>query len=60
MTQPLSRPEELPGQTYKLNWPETDHAMYITINDIVQDGRRRPFEVFVNSKDTEHYAGRLR
>ena len=56
MTQPLSRPEELPGQTYKLNWPETDHAMYITINDIVQDGRRRPFEVFVNSKDTEHYA----
>ncbi|MAJ93601.1 MAG: adenosylcobalamin-dependent ribonucleoside-diphosphate reductase [Rhodospirillaceae bacterium] len=56
MTQPLSRPEGLPGQTYKLNWPETDHAMYITINDIVQDGRRRPFEVFVNSKDTEHYA----
>ena len=33
MTQPPSRPEELPGQTYKLNWPETDHAMYITIND---------------------------
>ena len=56
MTQPLSRPEELPGQTYKLNWPETDHAMYITINDIVQDGKWRPFEVFVNSKDTEHYA----
>ena len=56
MTQPLSRPEELPGQTYKLRWPESDHAIYITINDIVQDGRRRPFEVFINSKNTEHYA----
>jgi ribonucleoside-diphosphate reductase alpha chain len=56
MTQPLSRPEELPGQTYKLHWPDSEHAMYITINDIVQDGRRRPFEVFVNSKNTEHYA----
>ena len=56
MTQPLSRPEELPGQTYKLRWPDSDHAIYITINDIVQDGRRRPFEVFINSKNTEHYA----
>ena len=56
MTQPLSRPEELPGQTYKLRWPDSDHAIYVTINDIVQDGRRRPFEVFINSKNTEHYA----
>jgi ribonucleoside-diphosphate reductase alpha chain len=56
MTQPLSRPETLPGQTYKLRWPESDHAMYITVNDIVQDGRRRPFEVFVNSKNMDHYA----
>jgi ribonucleoside-diphosphate reductase alpha chain len=56
MTQPLSRPEELPGKTYKIKWPESDHAIYITINDIVQDGRRRPFEVFINSKNTEHYA----
>ena len=37
-------------------WPETDHAIYITVNDIVQDGRRRPFEVFINSKNLEHYA----
>src|SRR5579862_71969 len=51
MTRPLDRPEALPGKTYKLRWPESDHAMYITINDIVQDGRRRPFEVFINSKD---------
>jgi ribonucleoside-diphosphate reductase alpha chain len=56
MTRPLDRPEALPGQTYKLRWPESDHALYITINDIVQDGRRRPFEVFINSKNMEHYA----
>jgi ribonucleoside-diphosphate reductase alpha chain len=56
MTQPLSRPEELPGKTYKIRWPESDHAIYITINDVIQDGRRRPFEVFINSKNMEHYA----
>ena len=56
MTQPLDRPEALPGQTYKLHWPDSEHAIYITINDIVQDGRRRPFEIFINSKNMEHYA----
>jgi ribonucleoside-diphosphate reductase alpha chain len=56
MTQPLSRPEALPGQTYKIRWPESEHALYITLNDIIQDGRRRPFEVFINSKNMEHYA----
>jgi len=56
MTQPLNRPEELPGRTYKIRWPDTDHAIYITLNDIVQDGRRRPFEIFINSKNMEHYA----
>ena len=56
ITQPLNRPEELPGQTYKIKWAESEHAIYITINDIVQDGRRRPFEVFINSKNMEHYA----
>ena len=56
MTQPLSRPEELPGTTHKIRWPESDHAMYITINDVIQDGRLRPFEVFINSKNMEHYA----
>ena len=56
MTKPLDRPEVLPGATYKVRWPESDHAMYITINDVVMDGRRRPFEVFINSKNTEHYA----
>ncbi|HYM17661.1 MAG TPA: hypothetical protein VEU06_03780, partial [Micropepsaceae bacterium] len=56
MTQPLNRPEELPGKTYKIKWPENEHALYITINDIIQDGRRRPFEIFINSKNMEHYA----
>ena len=56
MTQPLNRPEELTGKTYKISWPQSEHALYITINDIVQDGRVRPFEIFVNSKNMEHYA----
>jgi len=56
MTQPLDRPEALPGTTYKVRWPETDHAIYITINDIIEAGRRRPFEIFINSKNMEHYA----
>ena len=53
---PLDRPEELPGRTYKIKWPGSDHAIYITVNDVVQDGRRRPFEIFINSKNMEHYA----
>jgi ribonucleoside-diphosphate reductase alpha chain len=56
MTQPLDRPEALPGQTYKINWPDSEYALYITLNDIVQSGRRRPFEIFINSKNMEHYA----
>ena len=56
MTQPLDRPQGLPGHTYKIKWPESEHAIYITINDIVQDGRRRPFEVFINSKNMDNYA----
>ncbi len=55
--QPLDRPQALDGATYKVRWPESDHAIYITINDIIDDqGRRRPFEVFINSKNMEHYA----
>jgi ribonucleoside-diphosphate reductase alpha chain len=56
MTQPLERPEELPGHTYKIKWPESEHAIYITLNDIIQEGRRRPFEMFINSKNMENYA----
>ena len=59
--EPLARPETLPGLTYKLRWPESDHAIYITVNDVIVEeshGRthRRPFEVFINSKNMEHYA----
>jgi ribonucleoside-diphosphate reductase alpha chain len=56
MTEPLERPEVLPGRTYKLVWPGSDHAIYITLNDTVVDGQRRPFEIFINSKNMEHYA----
>jgi ribonucleoside-diphosphate reductase alpha chain len=59
MAEPLERPQALPGRTYKLRWPESDYAIYITINDIIQDGRRRPFEIFINSKNMEHYAWTL-
>ena len=56
MTEPLDRPEQLEGQTYKLKWPGSEHALYITINDLIQNGHRRPFEIFVNSKNMEHFA----
>ena len=64
MTRPLEREGVLSGFTYKIRWPGSDHALYITINDIERDGlaggasstRRRPFEVFINSKNLEHYA----
>jgi ribonucleoside-diphosphate reductase alpha chain len=57
MRRPLERHPVLPGFTYKLRWPESDHAIYITINDILDsNGRRRPFEIFINSKNMEHFA----
>jgi ribonucleoside-diphosphate reductase alpha chain len=56
MAEPLDRPETLPGATYKLKWPASAHAIYVTINDVEVAGRRRPFEIFINSKNMEHYA----
>ena len=53
------REEQLHGTTYKLKWPESAHAVYVTINDLEQDGGRRPFEMFINSKNMEHYAWTL-
>ena len=53
------RAEQLHGTTYKLKWPESAHAVYVTINDVEQDGQRRPFEMFINSKNMEHYAWTL-
>jgi ribonucleoside-diphosphate reductase alpha chain len=51
-----ARPEALEGATYKLAWPESAHAVYVTINDVEEAGVRRPFEIFINSKNMEHYA----
>ena len=59
LTRPLDRPEVLPGQTYKLRWPESDHAIYLTVNDVIRDARRCPFELFINSKNMDHYAWTL-
>ena len=56
MSEPLDRPAELEGATYKLKWPDSEHAIYITVNDLVVGGHRRPFEVFINSKNMEHFA----
>ncbi|WP_113912901.1 adenosylcobalamin-dependent ribonucleoside-diphosphate reductase [Roseovarius dicentrarchi] len=56
MSDPLDRPPELEGMTYKLKWPDSNHAIYITVNDVILGGHRRPFEVFINSKNMEHFA----
>jgi len=60
MHEKLERPEMLIGQTYKIKTPISDHAMYVTINDILlNEGteyeQRRPFEIFINSKNLDHY-----
>ena len=56
MSVPLDRPSTLDGNTYKLKWPDSEHAIYVTINDIIVNDMRRPFEVFINSKNMEHFA----
>ena len=60
MHEKLERPEMLIGSTYKVKTPISDHAMYVTINDIVlnqgtKHEKRRPFEIFINSKNLDHY-----
>src|SRR3569832_2843292 len=60
MTEEVQRPEFLVGATYKIKTPVSDHAMYVTINDIIlNEGsefeQRRPFEVFINSKNLDHF-----
>ncbi len=60
MHEKLDRPEMLRGSTYKVKTPVSDHAMYVTINDIVLNPgteyeNQRPFEIFVNSKNLDHY-----
>jgi len=58
--EPLSRPDKLVGNTYKIKTPVTEHALYITINDVVMNEgtpqeHRRPFEIFINSKNMDHF-----
>lgn len=60
MHEKLERPDLLAGTTYKIKTPLTEHALYVTINDIVlnpdtQHERRRPFEIFINSKNMDHF-----
>ena len=60
MHEKVERPEMLLGSTYKIKTPVSDHAMYVTINDIVlNEGtpyeQRRPFEIFNNSKNLDHF-----
>jgi hypothetical protein len=56
----LERPEMLLGSTYKVKTPLSEHALYITINDVVlnqgtKHELRRPFEIFINSKNMDHF-----
>jgi hypothetical protein len=58
--EPLDRPEKITGSTYKVKTPVTEHALYITINDVVMhegtpQEHRRPFEIFINSKNMDHF-----
>lgn len=63
MTEKIMRPEgmeSLEGSTYKIKTPLDDHAMYVTINDIIlnqgtEHEQRRPFEIFINSKNMDHF-----
>ncbi|SEP08983.1 hypothetical protein SAMN02800692_3586 [Luteibacter sp. UNC138MFCol5.1] len=60
MHESLERPETLVGNTYKIKSPLFEHALYVTINDIVlnagtQHEQRRPFELFINSKNMDHF-----
>lgn len=60
MHEKLKRPEHLEGSTYKIKTPHSEHALYVTINDVVLNHGsdhevRRPFEIFINSKNMEHY-----
>jgi len=60
MHERLKRPEELLGSTYKVRTPLSEHSLYVTINDIVlnpdtEHELRRPFEIFINSKNMDHF-----
>lgn len=58
-SEPPKREEMLDGTTYKLKWPDSAHAIYVTINNIDDGTHKRPFEIFINSKNMDHYAWTL-
>lgn len=60
LNESMARPAKLVGATYKLKTPLSDHALYITINDVIlnqgtEDESRHPFEIFINSKNMDHF-----
>ena len=60
MHEEIKRPDELKGYTYKIKTPLSDHALYITVNNIVLNSgteheQEYPFEIFINSKNMEHF-----
>ena len=60
LTEQLERPEMLIGSTYKVKTPLSEHALYITVNDVIlnagtENELRRPFEIFINSKNMDHF-----
>jgi hypothetical protein len=55
MHEGIDRPDVLIGSTYKIKPTHLDHAVYITINDMVLDGKKHPFEIFINSKNMDSF-----
>lgn len=52
-----ARPHELEGTTYKIKTPLSPDAIYVTINDIIQEDKsRRPYELFINTKNLQHFS----
>ncbi len=60
MHERIERPEMLRGSTYKIKTPYSEHALYVTINDMIVNAgtpyeRKRPYEIFLNSKNMDNF-----
>ncbi len=60
MHENVERPDMLLGSTYKIKTPLSEHALYVTINDVIlnQDTdheTRQPYEIFINSKSMDQF-----
>ena len=52
----MDRPEETVGKTYKIKWPHSEHSLYVTVSDTIDEsGKHHPFEIFINSKNMEYF-----